>query len=74
VFDEYELGEAVDRWRLSETDQHRNRVELISLLILALEKYNLTDLSEMTGIKRTTLYYMIYGKDGKRLWVTSSEQ
>lgn len=64
--DERELKEATEHWKNSESNQKEYREKLVMLLTSKLDRYNLTELSTMTGIKRTTLYYMIWGKRGKR--------
>lgn len=68
--DARELKEATEHWKNSENNQRALREKLVGLLVSKLDKYNLTELSGMTGIKRTTLYYMIWGKGGKRQKVT----
>lgn len=60
LHDDEELREAAQSWRT-------NRENFRALLVLKLETLNMTELSHVTGIKRTTLYYIIYGKDGKKL-------
>jgi hypothetical protein len=55
------LREAAQRW-LGKQDE----LELVKLVEEALtQKHTLTEISSYTGIKRTTLYYLVYGKDGK---------
>lgn len=65
--DDQDIKERVDRWQSSKSEHKDNQSELIAYLIDKLEskEYNLVELSEITGIKRTTLYYMMYGKEGK---------
>lgn len=64
--DERELKEAVEHWKNSETNEKEYREKLALLLASKLNKYKLTELANITGIKRTTLYYIIWGKSGKR--------
>ena len=55
------LREAAQRW-IDKNDEK----ELVILIEEALsQKHTLTEISSYTGIKRTTLYYLVYGKDGK---------
>lgn len=65
--DDPEIKECVDRWQNSKTEHKDNKDELIALLTLKvkMQQYNLTELAEIVGIKRTTLYYMMFGKEGK---------
>lgn len=64
--DERELREAVENWKTSKSHEEYNRENLSAVLRSKINKYKLTELSDVTGIKRTTLYYMIWGKSGKR--------
>ena len=55
------LREAAARWQ-----QKHDQEELVELIHQALlQKHTLTEISSYTGIKRTTLYYLVYGKQGK---------
>lgn len=55
------LREAAERWLGKQDEQ-----ELVKLIEEALiQKHTLTEISSYTGIKRTTLYYLVYGKNGK---------
>lgn len=60
-----ELKEACANWRNSETDSKEAKERLVSVLVEKLKDYNITQLAVMTGINRTTLYYMMFGKEGK---------
>lgn len=60
-----ELKEACDNWRNSENGSKEAKDVLVALLIEKLRDYNITQLAVMTGIKRTTLYYMMFGREGK---------
>jgi transcriptional regulator of acetoin/glycerol metabolism len=60
-----DVREALDHWRTTEINHREAREELIELLIVKLDKQTITELAAETGIRRTTLYYMIFGKGGK---------
>lgn len=60
-----ELKEACADWRNSENGSKEAKERLVTILIEKLQDYNITQLAVMTGINRTTLYYMMFGKEGK---------
>ncbi len=60
-----EIRERVENWKNGELTEKELRDELIETIRTQLRIYNMTELSELTGIKRTTLYYMLYGRSGK---------
>lgn len=53
---------AAERWK----DRERAKQELRSLVLELLEaNISMVEISEITGIKRTTLYYFVWGRSGK---------
>lgn len=58
---------AADNWRTNKSNFRESQDELVSILKERLRNNNtnLKKLAEVTGIKRTTLYYMLWGKEGK---------
>ncbi len=60
-----ELTEAVENWLNSENSKKDSREELIAMMRIKLKRYSMTELEALTGIKRPTIYYMIFGKEGK---------
>lgn len=63
--DEIAVREAADRWRKLRDEQRVARQILKEELSKRLGKYTLVQLSEMTDIKRPTLYYIIWNKKGR---------
>jgi len=59
------IKERAENWKNSGYNERELREELIEYIRELLHNYNMTELSELTGIKRTTLYYMLYGRSGK---------
>lgn len=66
--DKNDLKEATEKYKNSESNSREIREEYVALLRYLVENdiFNLTELAIETGIRRTTLYYMIWGKSGKR--------
>lgn len=54
--------QAAQRWRASKDARDDLRVIILELL----KTKNMTEISRITGIKRTTLYYFIWGRSGKQ--------
>lgn len=54
-----ELVEAVDRWNKLDEEYRQTRVEVANLLKAAQATMNTTDLSRLTRINRTTIYWLI---------------
>jgi hypothetical protein len=53
---------AAERWK----DRERARYELRALVLELLQaNKSMVEISEITGIKRTTLYYFVWGRNGK---------
>jgi hypothetical protein len=53
---------AAERWK----DREQAKQELRSLVLELLEaNTSMAQISEITGIKRTTLYYFVWGRNGK---------
>jgi len=65
--DDPEIRELLERWRESESNFQEVNDELIILLLEKLhnKEYNMMELSALIGVKRTTLYYWLYGREGK---------
>lgn len=61
--DEWEVAaqQAAARWR----DRDVVRTELRVVLLEMLKRKSMSDLAKITGLKRTTIYYIIYGRAGK---------
>lgn len=66
-----DIRERVENWKNGESNEKELREELIETIRIQLQIFNMTELSELTGIKRTTLYYMLYGRGGKNRQSTS---
>lgn len=47
------------------TNRNQAREQLRELLVKMLEEKSMSEISRITGIKRTTLYYILYGRAGK---------
>ena len=60
-----DLKGAVERWQNNENIERISRQQLVEALTIGLEDYTVTQLSEITGINRSTIYYMLYGRSGK---------
>ena len=60
-----DLKGAVERWQTDENSEKLSRRQLVEALTIGLEKYSITELAEITGINRSTIYYMLYGRSGK---------
>ena len=54
------VEEALKHWKES-----RTHFIALCLIYLANDEHTMTELSLITGIKRTTLYYMLFGKEGR---------
>lgn len=52
---------AAERWK----DRDKAKEELRVILIELKKTRNMSQISEIIGIQRTTLYYFLYGRDGK---------
>lgn len=52
---------AADRWKARDTAKE----EIRRLALELLKTKNMTETSNIIGISRTSLYYMLYGRDGK---------
>lgn len=53
---------AAERWK----DREQAKQELRSLVLELLEaNISMVEIAEITGIKRTTLYYFVWGRSGK---------
>lgn len=63
--EDHELKEAYRNWQKSKIHEYEANKAFIELLFIKLEIYNMTELEAITGIKRPTLYYYMYGKEGK---------
>lgn len=63
-----EIKEATEKFRNSENNSKEIREQFGSLLRHYVDNdiFTLTELASITGIRRTTLYYIIWGKSGKR--------
>lgn len=53
--------EAAARWQ----DRKLAKDELRQIVMELAKTKNMTEISVITGIKRTTLYYFVYGRKGK---------
>lgn len=47
------------------TNKGEARLKLRELIEEMLETTTMSEISRITGIKRTTLYYILYGRNGK---------
>lgn len=65
---EEEIKEAVELWKNSEENEKKHRQNASEVLRTQKAKHNYTmvQLSDIAEIKRTTLYYVMWGKDGKQ--------
>ncbi len=63
--DNSDLKGAIDRWQIDKNNLRTSTDHLIDLLVEYLEDHTFTELADLTGIKRSNIYYMIYGKSGK---------
>jgi len=61
MISEEELKGATENWQNS----RKSYDELVDMLRSSLETYNMTELSKITGINRTTMYYWLFGREGK---------
>lgn len=52
---------AAQRWKAREAAKDEIRVIAIELL----KDKNMTEVAKIVGISRTSLYYFLYGRDGK---------
>jgi hypothetical protein len=62
---EQQAWEVAQRWREIDAKRDAIRDELLSIVEKLLEKYTMSQVAEIVGIKRTTLYYVLWGKDGR---------
>lgn len=53
---------AAARWRGRE--EAKDEIRAIALKLLAANK-NMTEVAKIVGVSRTSLYYFLYGRDGK---------
>lgn len=60
-----DLEAAYQNWQLSKTTEEESFKIFTDLLFNKLKRYTMTELEMITGIKRPTLYYYMYGKEGK---------
>lgn len=60
-----DLEAAYNNWKKSQLDEEEAFKNFTNMLFSKLERYTMADLVVITGIKRPTLYYYMYGKDGK---------
>lgn len=57
--DRLELKERMHNWKSSKLD-------FIAFIREKLDSSTISELSQVTGIPRPTLYYMLYGRSGKK--------
>lgn len=60
-----ELEGAINTWRTHEKAEKETREILVDLCLEYLRNHTMVELEQRMQVKRTTLYYMLYGKAGK---------
>lgn len=60
-----DLEAAYNNWKKSQRSEEEAFKDFTDMLFAKLQRYTMTELVAITGIKRPTLYYYMYGKDGK---------
>lgn len=63
--DDYYIQEALERWRKYQELEEQSKNLLRALLIKKTQTSDITQIAVTVGIKRTTLYYLLWGTDGR---------